>query len=1037
MQASWAWSYLGERDRHFTAGDPASARRIDYWRRRGKLGRDDILAFRLAAEGFASDRLATLIGPDGAATASFGSSRARDMLDRWGRLAANDIGVTLPPGSAAFLPMLPAIAPLLAPVRRALDAAGAPAGIAGPYLRECADRLHQLASRTLALQLAIDRIDGVLDGATPGERFAAFVDRPGLLRQVGAQWPALARLLTEEVARACDEAAELTARVLGDRAMIEADGLLRADDGPLVDLSFGHSDRHAGGRTVVGLVYASGRRLMYKPKPLAIDAAFHALCARIDAWGLTPPLPVPKVVDRGEYGYMEFVAAAHCPDETAVGRFFRRQGAFLALLYACRGVDVHSENIIAAGEHPYLIDLECLLHPPAVTLATLSPAQGGVRRYCEQSVLSLAMLPTYSVGPQGLIEVGGLGGRDGQMYPHPSPTWIDVGQDTMRLVLAPKPREINANIPEVTGPEKIKRRAESTDFLDDIRQGFADAYRVLLDHRDDLLAEDGVVASFERCDIRYLVRPTWHYAALLWDGIHPDYLLSGADRELAFERLWGAVDALPGIAPLILAERDALRNEDVPVFRVSAGDTTLRSASGETFPGFFAEAPIAAFRRRIDSLSETDLARQVGLIEGSLAAMRASIAPEANHLTTQGEAAPPIAGCARDDGLLLAAAEEIAHRLCAEAIVADDETAWLGCSMIDEAHWRFGGLGSDLYAGSGGIAVFLAWAGRTLGHAPSTARARSVLAMLEAEAVSTGPGPIGAFTGDASRGYALLLLAEALDSASARRAGIDRLAALGERCAADDKLDLLGGVAGVGLLCLNVLDRQDDARLWDVARICGDRLLAKVRCDPDSGLLGGLSHGASGLAWAAAALGRRLGDAGLRDLAARLLAFEAGLRDGESPPGWRDRRYERDADSDRSVLAWCHGAPGIGLARLRMRAPGHDPLVADDLARAIAATRARGWQPNQSLCHGSLGNADLLLQGARATGDAALADEARRWGVAAVRQAQAEGGWRCGVPLQATVPGLLTGLGGIGLQLLRLASDDAVPAVLTLDVTRG
>ena len=39
-------------------------------------------------------------------------------------------------------------------------------------------------------------------------------------------------------------------------------------------------------------------------------------------------------------------------------RFYRRQGALLALLYALEATDFHAENLIASGEFPVLIDLE-------------------------------------------------------------------------------------------------------------------------------------------------------------------------------------------------------------------------------------------------------------------------------------------------------------------------------------------------------------------------------------------------------------------------------------------------------------------------------------------------------------------------------------------------------------------------------------------------------------------------------------------------------------------------------------------------------
>ncbi len=42
--------------------------------------------------------------------------------------------------------------------------------------------------------------------------------------------------------------------------------------------------------------------------------------------------------------------------------------------------------------------------------------------------------------------------------------------------------------------------------------------------------------------------------------------------------------------------------------------------------------------------------------------------------------------------------------------------------------------------------------------------------------------------------------------------------------------------------------------------------------------------------------------------------------------------------------------------------------------------------------------------------------------------------WRCATPLAVETPGLMTGLAGIGYQLLRLADPASVPSVLDPDL---
>ncbi len=70
-----------------------------------------------------------------------------------------------------------------------------------------------------------------------------------------------------------------------------------------------------------------------------------------------------RVLVRDGYGWVEHVAAAACESGEEIERFYRRQGELLALLYVLDAADIHSENLIAAGEHPFLVDLEALFHP--------------------------------------------------------------------------------------------------------------------------------------------------------------------------------------------------------------------------------------------------------------------------------------------------------------------------------------------------------------------------------------------------------------------------------------------------------------------------------------------------------------------------------------------------------------------------------------------------------------------------------------------------------------------------------------------------
>jgi len=135
------------------------------------------------------------------------------------------------------------------------------------------------------------------------------------------------------------------------------------------------------------------------------------------------------------------------------------------------------------------------------------------------------------------------------------------------------------------------------------------------------------------------------------------------------------------------------------------------------------------------------------------------------------------------------------------------------------------------------------------------------------------------------------------------------------------------------------------------------------------------------------------------------------------------------------MVAWCHGAPGIGLSRLRAWRHRRDEVLRDEIDVALETTVREGFGRNHSLCHGDFGNIDVLLVASTTFGDDTWAQRANRLAGAALDSAR-ETGWMCGNPLGVESPGLMTGLAGIGYELLRLAAAERVPSVLALEEPR-
>jgi lantibiotic biosynthesis protein len=157
-------------------------------------------------------------------------------------------------------------------------------------------------------------------------------------------------------------------------------------------------------------------------------------------------------------------------------------------------------------------------------------------------------------------------------------------------------------------------------------------------------------------------------------------------------------------------------------------------------------------------------------------------------------------------------------------------------------------------------------------------------------------------------------------------------------------------------------------------------------------------------------------------------------------PDFRTANERNPPGGDPSYgIAWCHGAPGIGLARLRAMEILREGWCRDEAEIAIRtispylAVGAIGTQ-NYSLCHGIGGNTELPFLAAGILPDEKLRLMAERvgwYGIEVYRNRREP--WPCGVGGAGEAPNLMLGLAGIGYFYLRLYDPVRNTSVLMLE----
>lgn len=356
-------------------------RRVLRWRSQPPFANASLFAQRLALDGISEDKFLATLGepledlrtssPDPAPwlielSEAFGNGHPPNAIPSPEGIAPDRIALLNP-----FEPLIAhSLAQLQKGVSRLLRAhPQAPADsetIEGIFFADLPRQLSAMVGRTMVLELNVARLEGALEGDTPEERFRSFFERvhqPEEALAIWREYPVLARQLTIRLDQWVASTVEFLERLCADWDLIRRTFSPDDDPGVLVGVQTNAGDRHRSGRSVSIAKFSSGFRLVYKPKLIAVDMHFQELLTWANQCGCYPPFRTFVMLDRGTYGWIEFIAAETCNALPALGRFYERLGAYLALLYALEATDLHCENLIAAGEHPVLIDLEAIFQP--------------------------------------------------------------------------------------------------------------------------------------------------------------------------------------------------------------------------------------------------------------------------------------------------------------------------------------------------------------------------------------------------------------------------------------------------------------------------------------------------------------------------------------------------------------------------------------------------------------------------------------------------------------------------------------------------
>lgn len=883
--------------------------------------------------------------------------------------------------------------------------------------------LLEISLKVLIGELHEQKTNNMLKGATKEERYKYFDDSflditninyilnkyQALNYLIYIRLNSIVNLISEALTRLSENIVNIREKISGKFYMLNS-------------ITLNTGDTHNGGKSVIIFNFDNDEKVVYKPHGLSGDTAIEDIYDFINSKKfLKTKMNHVKTIDKVNYGFQEFIKYAECTENDEAINYFYKIGVLLSLFTILKSSDIHSENMIVNKDNPTLIDLETLL----TNKRSFNFDDNITLSYMMQigdSVLGNLLLPQNFETSIIDIDVSGLSGEGGQtskkIY-----SFVLENQGTDEICLERKfvVSQENNNRISLNGV-----KLDPLDYIDNIEDGFKECYTLINENKKQFI--ETINKIFEVGRYRQVLRPTYIYAKYLDAAHHKNFMKSIDDRLNLFKNI--SVNDIAATNTLandkkVLGELNSLLDDDIPYFSSDYCSKNLYINDKEAIEDYYEVSLKELLEERIMALNDKNLDLQLGYIRNSLLSTR-------NDLFSKTADKGEKINIVKED--IMESLKNMGDFIYDKAIFSNDKSkcTYLNINFSGDKSY-LGPLSYTLYDGAGLTLFLYALANETNDKkyeelAKATLNGLEEMTPLEAEVIAKS-----AFSGITSFIYLYYNLSVMLDSKEYYDKYLKSLNLLNKHEITDDEsLDVIGGAAGIVIALINIYKQDKNKMALDIAKRYGTFLYKKLQNDSEH--LSGFSHGYSGFALAFYMLGATINNKEYSKFANSIIEQEDKLYRQESK-NWIDLR----SSDDSSCIYWCHGAPGILLARtkaLRYIQNKDSEILKHKLDGALDTLVNRGLKRNQShsICHGLLGNLDILLTVSEEFLDKDLLNiykssfcKTLDWLI--------EDGIRYGVYNASAILTFMTGLSGIGYSMLRYVNPN-YPSVLALDTMK-
>lgn len=246
----------------------------------------------------------------------------------------------------------------------------------------------------------------------------------------------------------------------------------------------------------------------------------------------------------------------------------------------------------------------------------------------------------------------------------------------------------------------------------------------------------------------------------------------------------------------------------------------------------------------------------------------------------------------------------------------------------------------------------------------------------------------------------------------------------------DEQLDVMHGASGTILALIKLYEFIGSNTALERAYVAGEHIVKTYfirSTDNSKRTLTGFSHGAAGISYALLALYKKTKTESFRKKAEQLLAYERSVYSNEAK-NWPDFR----GDTISYVNSWCHGATGIGLARIGCLASYDDKKIKEEIERVFTLNVTEPFSDIIHLCCGNFGRLEFLLTYAVNINNKKM-DYAHNYAKGIVHTTNVTTELDRLLEIHALLPGFFLGLAGIGYQFLRMHQPTHYPSILLFE----